>query len=118
LGVAENSMVKLFGIDAGAPDGLLTGDGGQLHGGKIAQFAAIAAHGRARATYDCDVCCLCAHWELLVRRDSDRSCKLSILSARLRPRQCMRVRFARSQRISAKKLPAACRFSKGQASCL
>jgi hypothetical protein len=59
LRVAENSMVKFLGIDAGTLYRFLAGNGGQVHGGKVAQFAAVAAHGRARAAYDCNVCCLC-----------------------------------------------------------
>src|SRR5437868_5978421 len=58
-------MVKFFGIDAGSPDRFLAGDRGQVHGGKVAQFAAITAHGRARAAYDCNVCSLCHMRNLL-----------------------------------------------------
>ncbi len=55
LGIPKDSVVKLLGLHARAPNGLLAGHGSQLHGGKVAQFAAITAHGRARATDDRDI---------------------------------------------------------------
>src|SRR4029077_11180119 len=82
LRVAENRVVKFFGIDPGTPDRFLAGHGGQVHGGKVAQFAAIAAHGRARAVNDCNVCSLC-HMRNLLYEESDRAgqtLKFTILS--------------------------------------
>src|SRR6478736_6217615 len=80
LRVAEDGVVKLFGIDAGTPDCFLAGDGGQVHGGKVAQFAAIAAHGRARAAYDCNVCSLCHKEKTYCMKSLIEQGKLLILS--------------------------------------
>jgi hypothetical protein len=55
LGIAEDGVIEVLGLEAGALDRGLAGHGAEFHGSKIAQFATVAAHRCARAAYDCNV---------------------------------------------------------------
>src|SRR6185437_439079 len=55
LRVAEDRMVDFRRLYAGPTHRLLAGDGSELHGSKVAELAAVAAHRRARAVHNCNV---------------------------------------------------------------
>src|ERR1700761_1807344 len=88
MSIAENSMLKFLGINASAAYGFLAGESRQVHRGEITQFAAVAAHGRACATYDCNICSLCHErtlYESLI--EQGQTCYF-IMSPRSKPLSC------------------------------
>src|SRR6185437_2928258 len=58
LRVAEDGMIDFSRLDSGTAHRLFAGNGGQLHGRKVAQLAAITPHRRARAVHNGNIICL------------------------------------------------------------